>query len=119
MRKGIEVIRYDIENLIKLSQRFGETTKYGIRIRVVSKHPNVARVKPLGFVKIGLALAPFTLPPRNIGQGFRNPTAIRQELTCLLKVTQRGVVILQTSVMVIALGQNGFAEIGLKSKGRL
>ena len=90
----IHVVRYYVENLIKLSQRFGETTKCGIGKRVVSKQPNVARIKPLGFVKIGLAPAPLTLPPSNIGQGFRNPAAIRQELTCLLKVTQRSVVIL-------------------------
>src|SRR5205823_7810542 len=29
-REGIEVIRCDIENLIKLSQRFGETTEHDI-----------------------------------------------------------------------------------------
>ena len=29
-REGVQVVRRDIENLIKLSQRFGETTKKGI-----------------------------------------------------------------------------------------
>ena len=65
-RERIHVVRRYVEDLIKLSQCFGETTKYGIRKRVVSKQPNVVRVKPLGFVKIKLASAPFTLPPRNI-----------------------------------------------------
>src|SRR5215831_19798333 len=93
IRERIHVVRYDVENLIKLSQRFGETTKCRIRIRLVSKQPNVEWVKPLGFVKIGLAPVPFTLPPGNIGQEFRNPAAIRQERTCLLKVTHCGVII--------------------------
>jgi hypothetical protein len=67
IRERIRVVRRDVEDLIKLSQRFWETTKDGIRKRVVSKQPNVARVKPLGFVKIGLAPVPLALPPRNIG----------------------------------------------------
>src|SRR5437762_12569214 len=87
MCERIHIVRYDVENLIKLSQRFWETTKYGIRICLVGKQPNVAWVKPLGFVKIGLARAPFTLPPRNMGEHVRNPTAIRQELTCLLTLS--------------------------------
>src|SRR5437899_11243609 len=77
---------------------------------------NVARVELLGFVEERLAPVPLASPPRDIGQGLRNPAAIGQELTCLLKVTHRGVVILQTGVVVIALGQYGLAEIGLKSE---
>jgi serine/threonine protein kinase len=76
-RQGIDVIRRNIENLIKLPQRFGETTKVNIGIRVLGEQPNVERVEPLGFVKIGLAPVPLTLPPCNIGQGFRNPAAIQ------------------------------------------
>ena len=51
-----------------------------------------------------------------IRQRLKNPAAIRQELTCLLKVTHRGVVIPQAGVVVISLGQYGLAEIGLKSE---
>src|SRR5882724_5996637 len=111
----IEVVRYDVENLIKLSQRFRETTKGGIASRVLSEQVNVARIEPLGFVEIRLAPVPLAPPPRDIGQRFRNPAAIGQELTCLFKVTHCGVVILQASVIVLALGQHGLAEIGLKS----
>ena len=32
IRERNDVVRYDIENLIKLSQRFGETTKFDIGI---------------------------------------------------------------------------------------
>src|SRR5262249_38660240 len=39
------------------------------------------------------------------------------ELTCLLEITRAGVVILQASVVIIALGQDGLAEIGLKREG--
>src|SRR5436309_12942561 len=77
----------------------------------------VARVEPLGFVEVRLAPVPLALSPCNIGQRFRNPAIIGQKLTCLLKVTQRGVVILQASVVVIALGQYCLPQIGLKSEG--
>ena len=92
--EGIHVVGYDIENLIKLSQRFWETTKKLIGNRVLGEQDNIARVEPLGFVEVRLAPVPLTSPPRDTGQQFRNPAAIRQELTCLLKVTHRGVVIL-------------------------
>ena len=77
---------------------------------------NIARVEPLGFVEVRLAPVPLASPARDIGQRFRNPAAIGQELTCLLKVTHRGVVILQAGIVVISLGQYGLAEIGLKSE---
>ena len=35
--EGIDVVRCDIENLIKLSQRFGETTKDDIGKRVLGE----------------------------------------------------------------------------------
>src|SRR5258707_6246083 len=115
-REGIYVIRRNIENLIKLSQCFGETTKDVIGNRVLGEQVNVARVEPLGFVEVRLAPVPLASPPRDIGQRFRNLAAIRQELARLLKVTHRSVVILQAGVVVIALGYYGLAEIGLKSE---
>ena len=87
--EGIEVVRHDIENLIKLPQRFGETTKHDIGSRVLVEQANVARVKPLGFVEVRLAPVPLTSPPSDIGQLLRNPAAIGQKRTCLLKVTHR------------------------------
>ena len=54
---------------------------------------NVARVEPLGFVEVGFAPVPLPSPPRDIGQRFRNLAAIGQELTRLLKITHRSVVI--------------------------
>src|SRR5205814_51893 len=120
--EGIQVVRRNIENLIKLSQRFGETPKTEIGNRVLTEKVNVARVEPLGFDEVRLAPIPLASPPCDIGQQLRNPAAIRQELTCLLKVTYRSVVILKARVVVIALGQYGLAEIGLKRErgfGRL
>src|SRR5438128_10041379 len=92
-REGIHVVRCDVENLIKLSQRFGETTKCVIGKGMLAEQGNVARVEPLGFVEVRLAPVPLASPPRDIGQRLRNSTAIRQELTCLLKITHRSVVI--------------------------
>src|SRR5205807_6691739 len=112
----IQVVRCNIENLINLSQRFGETTKRDIGKGLLGEYGNVARIEPLGFVEVRLAPVPLASPPRDIGQRFRNPAAIRQELTCLLKVTHCSVVILQAGVVVIALGYYGLAEIGLKSE---
>src|SRR4029077_17518902 len=85
--KSIYVVRCDIENLIKFSQCFGETTKVYIGKRVLGEQVNVARVEPLGFVEIRLAPLPLASPPLDIGQRFRNLAAIGQERTCLLKVT--------------------------------
>src|SRR6266498_2216875 len=115
---GVQVVRYNIEHLIKLSQRLGEATNYHVRLGVLSEQGNVARVEPLSFVEIGLAPVPLTLPARDVGQRFRNLAAIRQKLTCLLKVTHCGVVIFQAGVVVISSGQYGLAEIGLKSERR-
>src|SRR5207249_8999573 len=93
-REDIDVVRCDIENLIKLSHRFWVTTKKSIGTRVLGEQVNVARVEPLSVVEIRLAPVPLASPALYIGQSFRNPAAIGQELTCLLKVTHCGVVIL-------------------------
>src|SRR5512132_2339791 len=77
----------------------------------------VARVEPLGFVEVRLAPVPLASPPLYIGQRFKNPTAIGQELACLFKVTHRSVVVLQAGVVVISLGMQCLAEIRLKSEG--
>src|SRR5207249_8586199 len=79
---------------------------------------NIARVEPLSFVEVGLAPVPLTSPACDVGQRFRNLAAIRQRLTCLLKVTHRGVVIFQACVVVISPGHYGLAEIGLQSERR-
>src|SRR5438876_8732070 len=93
--EGIEVVRYNIENLIKFPHRFGETTKVSIEKKgVMSEQGNVARVELLGFVEIRLAFVPLSSPPGEIGQQFRNLAAIGQELTCFSKVKHRSVVIL-------------------------
>src|SRR6266704_2620737 len=84
--------------------------------RVLGEEVKVARVEPLGFVEVRLAPVPLASPPLQIGQRFKNPAAIWQELACLLKVTHRGVVILQAGVVVISLGMQSLAEIGLKSQ---
>ena len=121
-REGIRVVRCNIENAVKLSQRFGKTTKVHIGKCVLGQQRNVARVAPLGFVEVTLALVPLAAPPCEIGQRFRNPAAIGQEWTCLFEVMHRGVVILQAGVVVLSPGYYGFAEIGLKAQcgfGRL
>src|SRR4029077_12920181 len=100
--EGIQVVWYNIENLIKLPQRFGETTNEDVGCHVLAEQVDVARVESLGFVEVTLALVPLASSPCDIGQLFRNPAAIGQKRTCLLKVTHRSVVILQTGVVVIA-----------------
>ena len=61
---------------------------------MLGENVGVARVEPLGFVKVGLAFVPLASPSLDIGQRFRNQAAIWKKLTCLLKVTHRRVVIL-------------------------
>ena len=63
----VHVVRCDIENLIKFSQGFGKTTKSDIGKRVLAEQVDVARVEPLGFVKVGFAPVPLASPPRDIG----------------------------------------------------
>src|SRR5213596_4296898 len=112
------MVRCYIENLIQLSQRFAKMTKRDIGKRVLAEQSNIARIQPFRFVEVRLAPVPLASPACDIGERFRNPAAIGQELTCLLIVTHRGVVILQTGVVVISLGHYGLAEIGLKSERR-
>src|ERR1700730_15477470 len=64
----IHVIRCDIENLVKLPHRVGEPTKTEIRKRVLAEQEGVARVQPLGFVKVGFAPVPLTSPAGDIGE---------------------------------------------------
>src|SRR4030095_4360899 len=83
---------------------------------MVREQRNIARIEPLSLVEVDLALLPLTSPARDISQRFRNLTAVRQELTCLFKITHRRLIIFQAGVVVIPLGQYGFAEIGLESE---
>src|SRR5437868_4975159 len=94
LRQGIHVVRYNIQNLINLLRRFWETTTVDIGSCVLTEHGNVAWIESLSFVEAVLAFVPLSSPPLDIGQRFRNPAAIRQKRTCLLKVMLRGVVIL-------------------------
>ena len=66
-REGINVVRCNIENLIKLPQRFGKTTKCVIGKGMLADQVNVAWVEPLGFVEEGFAPLPLASPPRDIG----------------------------------------------------
>src|SRR5712691_3691198 len=112
-RESIDVVRCNIENLIKLPLRFAETTKRDIGNCVLGEQLNVARVEPLSFVEVRLAPIPLASSSCDISEQLRNPATIRQQLACLLKVTHRSVVILQAIVVIIAFGQDGLAEVGL------
>jgi len=65
-REGFHIVRCDIENLIKLSQRFGKTTKGAIGRRVLDEQVDVTWVEALGFVEIGLAPIPLTPSPCDV-----------------------------------------------------
>src|SRR5215510_7909162 len=100
---GTNVVRCDIKNLIKLPQCFREATKSHIRNGVLGEEVRIARVEPHGFVEVRFAPLPLATPSCDVGQRFWNAAVIRQDLTCLLKITYRRVVILQATVVVIAL----------------
>ena len=61
-RERTLVVRGNIQNLIKLSQRFGKTTLVAIGIRVRDEQLDVARVEPLSFVEGRLAPVPLASP---------------------------------------------------------
>ena len=46
------------ENLIELLQRFRETAERDERLPVLPEDVDISRIEPLGFLEIGLALAP-------------------------------------------------------------
>src|SRR4029453_12054647 len=77
-RECIDVVRGDVKNLIKLSQRVGEITESDIGNRVLGDQENVAGVEPLGFVEVILRPAPLASPSSDIPQRRRNLTAIWQ-----------------------------------------
>src|SRR5262249_4843976 len=85
---------------------------------MLGEQGNIARIESLSLVEVDLALLPLTSPARDISQRFRNLAAVRKELTRLFKVMHRCVVIFQTGVVVVSLGQYGFAEIRLESERR-
>src|SRR5437899_603857 len=91
LRKGVDVIRNNVEHLIKFPQRFRETTDYHVGLRMLGEQRSVARIEALSLVEVQLALLPLTSPARDISQRFRNLTAVRQELTCLFKVVHGSV----------------------------
>src|SRR5204863_8784381 len=72
----VHVVRCDIENLVKFSQGFGETTWALVGLGVLAEKEGVARVEALGFDKVGLATVPLTLSPLDVSQGYRNPADI-------------------------------------------
>src|SRR5437588_11373540 len=112
-REGIHVVRDNIENLIELSQRFGETTKTDTGIRVLGQQVNIARIEPLGFDEVRLAPVPLASPPCDISERLRNPAAIRQQLTCLLEAMHRGVAIFYAKAVISSLGKYSLATAGL------
>src|SRR5437899_11858719 len=75
--EGGDVARHNIENLIKLSQRLGETTKLDIQLCMLSEQVDVARVESLGLVEVRLAPVPLAAPPRDRGQQRMKLAAVR------------------------------------------
>src|SRR5436190_16817252 len=73
---GVDVVRCEIENLIKFSERFGEATYNDKRKGVLSKQVKVAWVEPLSFVEVGVAPVPLAAGSLDIGQGLNNPAVI-------------------------------------------
>ena len=50
-----DIVRHNIENLIKLPSRFGEASKRDIACGALDKQVDVAWVQALGLAKVGLA----------------------------------------------------------------
>ena len=68
--ENTKIVWCDIQNLIKLSQRFGKATKRDVGKRVLRKEANVARVKPLSLVEVRFAAVRLTAPPCDVGERF-------------------------------------------------
>ena len=66
-------------------------------------------------IEIIVTLIPPASGSLDIGQRMKDSAIVRQKRACLLKVTHGGIVILQTRIVIIALGEHCLAQIGLKS----
>src|SRR5215468_6371408 len=66
LHQDILVVWRNIENFIKLSQRFRKTTKTNIGDRMLREEINIARVEPLGFFEISFAPVPLASSPCDI-----------------------------------------------------
>src|SRR6476619_5374273 len=86
LHKNIQVVGYDIEDLVQLSERFRKLPACAIGLRMLCEQAHIARVETLGFVEIDLALVPLAAPACDKCQQLRNPAAIGQVLTCSLKI---------------------------------
>src|SRR5262245_45481373 len=111
--KSICVVGCDIENLLKVCQRFWETTKTDVGTRVLRKKAHIAWVKLLSFLEIGVALFPAASPPFDIGERLRYSAVIGQELVRLLEVGHSGVVVFKAGVMIKTFREHSLAKLRL------
>jgi hypothetical protein len=116
LHERVQIVGYDIENLVELSQRFGETTKADIGIRVLSEQRNITRVEPLSFVEIRLTAVPLIPSAFEVSKRLRNSAAVWQRVTRLLEVTRSSVVILQAGIAIVTHRHESLAEVRLKGQ---
>jgi hypothetical protein len=82
---------------------------------MTGEEDDITRVQSLGVIEVLFAFVPSASSSLNVGHRFRNTAVIRQELARSLEISHRGVIILQTGVMIKSLGPDRFAETGLQS----
>ena len=68
LHKNIQVVGYDVEDLVQLSERFRKLPAYAIGLRMLREQAHISRVELLGLVEINLALVPLAAPARDVGQ---------------------------------------------------
>jgi hypothetical protein len=70
--QGVNVVRHDLQNLVELPERFGETPQRDIELGMSSEQTHIARVEPLGFVEVGFTSLPLPLIACDKGERLRN-----------------------------------------------
>src|SRR4026209_449100 len=86
LHKNIQVVGYNIEDLVQLSERIRKLPAYAIGLRMLREQAYISRVELLGVFKIILAVVPLAAPACDIGQQLRNAATIGQVLTGSLKI---------------------------------
>src|SRR5438477_4630454 len=77
--QSIGIFRHNLQNLVELAESFRETAERYIELRVPGKQVDIARIKPLGFLEVGLASFPLSLVACDKSQRPRYATAIGEE----------------------------------------
>src|SRR3954447_6379233 len=106
---GINVVRRNIQHALEFLQRFRKTALTNETHRMPGEERHISRIEPLGVVQISIAPIPLAPSSLKITKRLRNLAAVWEQRSGLLKIGDRGVIVLQAGVVIKSLRQYCFA----------